>query len=161
MTQRILSGRTYSGCLTMVLTLLLASSSSVAAQSEIQVNTADPSTTEQGTYDLEVMVGGENFPSDAEVDFFVSGTQDPGGITVKKVKRQGPKNLKVTIDVDEAAQTELKFDIQVRSRRGGRSGKGTELFAVQQKSNSQDTTPPGEPTNLRVLEERYGSVDIA
>ena len=77
------------------------------------------------------------------------------------MKRQGPKNLKVTIDVDEAAQTELKFDIQVRSRRGGRSGKGTELFAVQQKSNGQDTTPPGEPTNLQVLEEKYGSAKVS
>lgn len=98
---------------------------------EIQVDSADPSSAEQGTYDLEVTVTGDNFGADSEVDFFVVDTSDPGGIKVKKVKRQGPKTLKVTIDVAPDAQTELDFDIRVRSR--GRTGKGTELFRVLKK----------------------------
>ena len=44
----------------------------------------------------------------------VTGTGDPGGITVKKVKRRGPKTLKVTIDVAPDAVTD-DFDIEVRS----------------------------------------------
>ena len=150
--------------------LLLLIATGAVAQDEILVNSADPDMGEQGTYDLVVMVGGDNFPSDPKVDFFVTGTcdfndpnctGDPGGITVKKAKRQGPKNLKVTLDVAEGAQTEFKFDIRVRSLRGGRSGKGTELFAVQKKSNGPDTTPPGAPTDLQVLEEKFASVAIA
>ena len=100
---------------------------------EIQVDSADPSSAEQGTYDLVVTVGGDNFGADPKVDFFVKNTADPGGITVKKVKRQGPKTLKVTIDVAPDAQTELDFDIRVQSR--GRTGKGTELFRVLKKTN--------------------------
>ena len=92
------------------------------------VDSADPSSTEQGTYDLEVTVVGENFGADSEVDFFVTNTENPGGIKVKNVKRKNPKTLKVTIDVDPDAQTDLDFDIEVRS--GGRTGKGTELFRV-------------------------------
>jgi len=98
---------------------------------EIQVYSADPSSADQGTYDLEVTVAGDNFGADSEVDFFVADTSDPGGIKVKKVKRQGPKTLKVTIDVDPDAQTEFDFDICVRSR--GRTGKGTEMFRVLKK----------------------------
>jgi len=144
----------------------------VAAQDEIQVNTAEPDMAEQATYDLEVMVGGDNFPSDAEVDFYVTGTcdyeadpdciGDDGGITVKKVKRQGPKNLKVTIDVAEGAQVQQKFDILVRSRRGGRSGKGTELFRVTEKQHpNQDTTPPGAPLDLHVTDVTFNTLTVA
>ena len=139
---------------------LLLSATAARAQDEIQVTSADPDMAEQGTVDLDVMVGGSNFPSLAEVDFYITGTcdytsnpdcvGDPGGITVKKVKRQGPKNLKVTISVDEGAQTEFKFDILVR--RGGRSGKGTELFAVTEKQpGGQDTTPPADVSDLELV----------
>jgi hypothetical protein len=147
---------------------LLVAATAAVAQDDIQVNSADPDTTEQGTVDLEVMVGGANFPSDPKVDFFVTGTcdfsdpnctGDPGGITVKKAKRQGPKNIKVTLNVAEEAQTELKFDIRVQSLRGGRSGKGTELFAVTKKEHpNQDTTPPGAPVDLHVTEETWDIV---
>ncbi len=136
----------------LVAVLLVLGAAGALAQDDIVVSTADPDTTEQGTYDLEVLVGGDNFPSDPAVDFFVTGSEDPGGITVKKVKRQGPKNLKVTIDVAEDAQFQLRFDIEVRSRSNGRSGKGTELFAVTEKQpGGQDTTPPAEVYDLELV----------
>ena len=50
---------------------------------------ADPSSAEQATTDLVVTVGGDNFGTDSEVEFLVTGTNDPGGITVKNVKRKG------------------------------------------------------------------------
>jgi hypothetical protein len=84
------------------------------------VTAADPSSAEQETYDLDVMVTGDNFGADSVVDFLLSETGTPGGIHVKKVKRQGPKNLKVTIDVDADAVVD-DFDIQVMSR-----GRGTQ-----------------------------------
>jgi len=121
-----------------------------AYSEEIQVNSADPSSAEQGTYDLEVTISGDNFPADSEVDFFVHdpenpNTNDPGGIRVKKVKRQGPKTLKVTIDVAPDAQTEFDFDICVRSR--GRTGKGTEMFRVREKTV---TGPPPGPWQVAI-----------
>ena len=124
------------------------------------VDSADPPSAEQETYDLEVEIIGDNFGKDSEVDFFVTGTTNPGGITVKgKPKVLGPKKLKVRIDVDAAATVD-DFDIQVMSR--GRTGKGIELFRVLEKTHpNQDTTPPGVPTNFQVLDVTYGSVLVS
>ena len=123
-----------------------------------EVNSAEPSSAEQETTDLVVTVGGDNFGSDSAVDFFVTGTGDSGGIHVKKVKRQGPKTLKVTIDVDSEATVD-GFDIQVQSR--GRTGKGIELFRVIEKTHpTPDKTPPGQPTNLSAAT-TYGSVSLS
>jgi hypothetical protein len=123
------------------------------------VTAADPPSAEQETYDLDVMVSGDNFGTDSTVDFFVTGTTNPGGIHVKNVKRQGPKTLKVTIDVDADAVLD-DFDIQVMSR--GRTGKGIELFRVIEKEHPvQDTTPPGVPENLQVIEPGYGFVTLS
>ncbi len=114
------------------------------------VNSAEPSSAEQETTDLVVKVHGDNFGSDSEVDFFVTGTDEPGGIHVKKVKRQGPKTLKVTIDVAAGATVD-DFDIQVRSR--GRSGKGIELFRVLEKEHpSQDSIPPIPVIDLKLVD---------
>jgi hypothetical protein len=96
------------------------------------VNSADPPSAEQETLDLDVMVGGDNFGTDSTVRFLVTGSQNPGGIHVKNVKRQGPKTLKVTIDIDADAVVD-DFDIEVMSR--GRTGKGIELFRVREKTN--------------------------
>ena len=69
--------------------------------------------------DLEGTVEGDNFAKGAEVEFFVNGTQNPGGIHVKKVKVLGPKKLKATIDVDADATVD-DFDIQIMSRSAAR-----------------------------------------
>ena len=109
------------------LVLLMGALATPAAAQDPEVTSADPSAAEQATVDLEVTVGGDNFGPDSDVEFLVTGTEDPGGIHVKNVKRKGPKTLKVTIDVAEQAVTDL-FDIRVTSN--GRKGRGTELFRV-------------------------------
>jgi len=118
---------------------------------------ADPSSAEQETFDLEVTVTGDNFSKDSEVRFLVTGSEnDEGGIKVKKVKAQGPKTLKVTIDVPLSATTG-DFDIEVMSR--GRRGKGTELFRVLEKTHpNQDNTPPGAPTGMSIVDETFNAV---
>jgi len=113
--------------LSLALALLLTGALPALAQDPV-VTAAVPDTTEQATYDLVVTISGSNFGTDSVVDFYVTGTTDPGGITVKKVRRRNPKTLEATIDVAADAQFQYKFDIQVRT--GGRTGKGTELFKV-------------------------------
>ena len=77
----------------------------------------------------------------AAVEFLVTGTTSPGGITVKKVQVTGPKKLIATIEIAETAVVN-QFDIQV-SLSGGRKGKGTSLFAVQAKVSGDTCTQAG------------------
>lgn len=120
----------------------------------IKVTSAVPDTTEQGVVGLVVAIAGDNFASGAKVNFYVTGTKNPGGIAVKSVKFKDAKNLEATIDVAADAQTELKFDIEVRCN--GRTGKGTELFKVSVKTTGGDLTPPGTIIDLTVLEGQIG-----
>jgi len=88
--------------------LLLAAALPALAQ-DPTVTAAVPDTTEQATYDLVVTISGTNFGADSVVDFYVTGTTDPGGITVKKVRRRNTKTLEATIDVAADAQTQYRF----------------------------------------------------
>ena len=101
------------------------------AQAQVTVTSADPSSAVQGTISLDVTVNGNGFDSTAQVKFLVTGTADPGGITVKKVAVKGSKRLVATVDVADTAAVN-KFDIEV-ALSNGRKGKGTTLFSVQAK----------------------------
>jgi hypothetical protein len=105
---------------------------------EVQVNSANPSSAEQGTVDLDVEISGSGFDRSADVKFFPTGTSDPGGINVKKVKVRGSKKIIATIDVDPEAVVD-DFDIEISLLRG-RRGRGTTLFSVKKKSTDKTTT---------------------
>ncbi len=126
-----------------------------ASAQVIKVTSAVPGETEQGALGVVVTIGGENFVSGAKVNFYVSGTTNPGGITVKSVRFKDSKNLEATIDVAPDAQTTLKFDVQVKCN--SRTGKGTELFKVLVKTTGGDVTPPGTISILQPLESSWGS----
>ena len=88
---------------------------------QVSVTAADPSLAAQGTLSLDVTVTGNGFDNSAQVKFLVTGTTDPGGITVKKVNVRNSKRLIVTIDVADMAAV-AKFDIEV-ALSNGRIGK--------------------------------------
>jgi hypothetical protein len=111
-------------------------SSPALAAPPVQVNSADPASAPQGTISLDVAVGGSGFDSSAAVTFLVTGTTNPGGITVKNVTVVASKKLIATIEIADTAVVS-NFDIQVQLS-GGRKGKGTSLFAVLKKI---DTDP--------------------
>jgi len=127
---------------------------------EPTVTAAVPDMAEQGTTGLVVTISGSNFGTDAQVDFLVTGTEDPGGVSVRpgSVKRLNPKTLEATIDVAPEAQYQNKFDIRVRTN--GRTGKGTELFRVLEKTTGGggDSTPPGDVYDLEVVEINFNTV---
>lgn len=111
-----------------------------AQAQKIQVESANPAFAEQGTLTLDVEITGKGFDNSAAVDFFVTGTMNPGGISVTNVKFQNSKKLVATIDVADGAEIAF-FDIEVRSlSRGGRGG-GTELFQVSEKGSGQTCFP--------------------
>lgn len=113
-----------------------------AALAQIKVTAATPPSAVQGALSLDVVVSGAGFDNTANVQYFVTGTTNAGGITVKKVVFRSSKELVTTIDVADTADL-ASFDIQV-TLSSGRKGKGTTLFSVKAKPNDEPvpTYPP-------------------
>ena len=128
--------------LTCLSSLVLGLAPLGAALAQIKVTAATPSSAYQGTISLDVVVSGAGFDNSAKVQYFVSGTTNPGGITVKNVVFRNSKELVTTIDVADTALL-ANFDIQV-TLSSGRKGKGTTLFSVKAKPNETPlpTYPP-------------------
>jgi len=111
-----------------------------AAFAQIKVTAATPSSAYQGTVSLDVVVSGSGFDRTAKVQYFVSGTTNPGGITVRNVLFNSSNELVTTIEVADTADL-ASFDIQV-TLSSGRKGKGTTLFSVKAKSTGPTSPPP-------------------
>lgn len=124
--------------LNVILPLLaiLALFRTTPASAQISVTSALPNSTTQGTTNLTVTVGGKGFKSGAKAQWFVSGTTNPGGVTVNSTAFVNSNTLSANITVSGTA-TVGGFDIQVTNT-DGRTGKGSELFAVQSKGTCSD-----------------------
>lgn len=130
--------RTFVGALIGLL-CLIALPFGAAWSQQVKVTAATPSSTEQGTVSLDVIVSGSGFDSTSSAQFFVAGTTNPGGITVKKTTFRNSREVVATIDVADLAVIS-SFDIQV-TLSSGRKGKGTTLFAVLKSSSDPCATP--------------------
>ncbi len=114
-----------------------------AAFAQIQVTSANPDTGDQGTLGLNVTIGGKGFKKGAKANFYLKGTTNPAGITVRATKFVSDASLVATIDI-AAGATPDDFDIVVANA-DGRTGKGTELFKVAVKIDPC-TAPDPVPT---------------
>jgi hypothetical protein len=118
---------------------LIALPFEAAWSQQVKVIAATPSSTVQGTVSLDVIVSGSGFDNTSSAQFFVAGTTNPGGITVKKTTFRNSREVVATIDVADQAVI-ASFDIQV-TLSSGRKGKGTTLFAVLRTSSDPCATP--------------------
>ena len=118
-------------------TLVLGFAPFGAALAQVKVTAATPSSAYQGTIALEVVVSGSGFNPSAKVQYFVSGTTNPGGINVRSVRFNSSNELVTTIDIADTADL-ASFDIIV-TLDTGRKGKGTTLFSVKAKPNETPT----------------------
>jgi uncharacterized delta-60 repeat protein len=121
---------------------LSGSISAVQAQ-QVQVTAADPSSTAQGTINLNVTVTGKGFKNGAKAKWFVTGTTDPGGVTVNSTTFVNSGELTANITVSDTAVI-ANFDIAVANA-DGRGGKGTELFAVTSNGTASCTNLAASP----------------
>src|SRR5438270_3288051 len=123
----------------MVAALLMVTAvlSANIASAQISVTSATPNSTTQGTINLTVTVGGNGFKAGAQAQWFISGSKTAGGITVNSTAFVNSNTLTANITVSSTANVG-NFDIVVKNT-DGRTGKGSELFAVQ--------TPPGQCTD--------------
>ncbi len=108
---------------------------------KIQVTSANPNSAAQGTTNLNVTVAGSGFKIGASATWYVSGTTNPGGVTVNSTAVISSSQLTANITVSGTAFVG-SFDIVVRNS-DGRTGKGTGLFAVTQNGNSAPTSCNG------------------
>ena len=108
------------------------------ASAQISVTSAMPNSATQGTINLNVTVGGKGFKAGAKAQWFLSGTTNPGGVTVNSTAFVNSNTLTANITVSSTAVVG-NFDIVVKNT-DGRTGKGSELFAVQ--------TAPGQCTDV-------------
>ena len=120
----------FAALIALIVSWLLPTSN---AQGQIQVTAADPMAAEQGTINLNVKVTGKGFKSGAVAKWFVTGTTNPGGVTVNSTTFVSSTELTANLTVSDTA-TIANFDIQVTNS-DGRGGKGTELFAVTAKGH--------------------------
>lgn len=120
------------------------------AQGQVQVNAADPASAEQGTINLNVKVTGKGFKNGAKAKWFVTGTTDPGGVTVNSTTFVSSTELTANITVADTAVI-ANFDVAVANP-DGRGGKGTELFAVTPKGQTSCGT---DVTNLSISIYKY------
>jgi hypothetical protein len=128
-------------------TFLLAGS--VNATAQIQVDSTVPSAAPQGTINLDVAITGNGFKKGASAQWFVTGTTNPGGVTVNSTTFKGSTQLTANITVATDAVIS-GFDIVVRNA-DGRTGKGTDKFAVTVKGTPVGCTTTGTPVGFTLV----------
>src|SRR5689334_6081345 len=130
-----------------VLSLGMLTASPLFAQ--IQVSSASPSAAPQGTINLDVVVTGNGFKKGAIAQWFVTGTTNPGGVTVNSTTFKSPTQITANITVASDAVIS-GFDIVVRNA-DGRTGKGTDRFAVTQKGTPVGCSTTGTPAGFSLV----------
>ena len=130
-------------CLSVLVPVILvgifALMAALPATAQIQVNSANPSAAPQGTTNLNVIIAGNGFKKGATAKWFVTGTTNPGGVTVNSTSFQSTTQLTANITVASDAVIS-GFDIVVTV--ATRTGKGTDLFAVQASNSNTCTVQP-------------------
>src|SRR5215471_9237032 len=95
--------------------ILVAIAALLGAQpvlAQIQVTSTDPSAAAQGTINLDVNISGNGFKKGAKAQWFVTGTVNPGGVTVNSTAFKG--STQVTANISVASDAVISaFDIVV------------------------------------------------
>ena len=113
----------------IVRTLLTGLLSAVALVAQpVTVNSALPNSAGQGTLNLNVTISGKGFKKGAVSQFFVTGTTNPGGISVTSTSFVSSSSVIANINVSDTAVIS-GFDIALTNP-DGTSGKGSDSFAV-------------------------------
>lgn len=104
-----------------------------AMAQNVAVTAADPAAAEQGTLQIPIKITGRGFRAGAQARFSVTGTTNPGGVTVLSTTYVSNTELHAMVDIADDALIDL-YDIEVQNV-DGRGGKGMELFSVTEKDS--------------------------
>lgn len=122
--------------LVLIPAISIALASPILAQ-KVTVDSADPSSTVQGTT-LNVTIRGKGFAPGSISKFLVTGTSGNGRVTVNSTAYINSTTLVANITAADDAVISL-YDIAVTSN--GRTGKGIEKFSVQKKQQDEEINP--------------------
>jgi hypothetical protein len=139
----------YSSILALVIFIFLLTAFPAAAQ--IQVTSTSPNAAPQGTINLNVTINGSGFKRGAVAAWYVSGTTNPGGVTVNSTTVNGSNKITANITVASDAVTS-GFDVLVTNT-DGRTGKGTDAFTVTQKGTPIGCSTTGTPSGFSLVAE--------
>jgi hypothetical protein len=128
---------------------LFAGVSALPTTAQIQVDSANPGAAPQGTINLDVAITGNGFQKGAKAQWFVTGTTNPGGVTVNSTTFKGSTQLTANITVAPDAVIS-GFDIVVTNA-NGRTGKGTDKFAVTLKGTPIGCTTSGTSSGFTLV----------
>ncbi len=137
-----MESKRYSSLLALLTFLLALGAFPSAAQ--VQVTSTSPDAAPQGTTNLNVTISGSGFKKGAKAQWFVTGTTNPGGVTVNSTTFNGSSSLTANITIASGA-TLSGFDVLVINT-DGRTGKGTDAFTVTQQSTPVGCYTTGTPT---------------
>jgi len=101
---------------------------------QVTVTAASPSAVTPGITNVQVTISGTHFKRGAKASFVLSGTNNPGDVTVSGTGFVSSSDVAATISVSSTASNNT-YDIIVTNTDGS-SGKGTELFAVNKSTLS-------------------------
>jgi hypothetical protein len=116
------------------------------AAAQIQVTSASPDAAPQGTLNLNVTISGSGFKKGATAQWFITGTNNTGGVTVNSTSFNGSNKLTANISVASDA-TISGFDVIVKNT-DGRTGKGTDTFVVTEKGTPIGCSTTGTPNGF-------------
>src|SRR5438876_11013542 len=83
--------------LQLALLIVLVALGALPTAAQIQVTSTNPSAAPQGTTNLNVTVSGSGFKKGAKAQWFVTGTTNPGGVTVNSTTFNGSNQLTATL----------------------------------------------------------------
>jgi hypothetical protein len=143
-----MTSKRYSSAL-LIIAGLIAGLATLPATGQIQVTSTNPSAAPQGTVNLNVTISGSGFKKGATAAWYVTGTTNPGGVTVNSTAFNGSSSLTANITVASDAVTS-GFDIVVQNT-DGRTGKGTDAFTVTAKGTPIGCTTVGTPNGFTLV----------
>lgn len=141
------SQRTYSA---VAIVVFLAGLAVLPLSAQIQVNSANPNAAPQGTTNLNVTISGNGFKKGATSQWFVTGTNNTGSVTVNSTAFNGSSTLTANITIPAGA-TISGYDIVVTNT-DGRTGKGTDRFAVTQQGTPVGCSTTGTPSGATLVD---------
>ncbi len=133
----------------LCLLLAWAATPSLLLAQNIQVTSANPPAAPQGTINLNVAIGGSGFKKGAKAAFYLSGTTNPDGVTVNSTTFNNSSQVTANINISDTANI-ANFDILVQTT-DGRTGKGSQLFAVTATGTPVGCTTVGTPTGFSLV----------
>jgi hypothetical protein len=133
----------------LILAATFVVAGTVSAVAQIQVNSTSPSAAPQGTINLNVTVNGNGFKKGAKAQWFVTGTTNPGGVTVNSTTFNGSGQLTANLTIASGAVIS-GYDVAVTNA-DGRTGKGTDRFAVTQQGTPIGCSTTGTPSGFSLV----------